>query len=82
MARESNQQFTFFLSALFYTAPREELFETIRPFFEPKLQPMHTFDQNSLIEILLRGHEDLSSLQNKGILSATIGFIRKTERFD
>ena len=72
----------FLLICPLYTAPREELFETIRPFFEPKLQPMHTFDQNSLIEILLRGHEDLSSLQNKGILSATIGFIRKTERFD
>ena len=48
---------------------------------EPKLT-VHTLDNNSLVEILLYGHDDLNSFQNKSLLNATIRYIQKTERFD
>ena len=80
MGTESTEHFLLICSL--FMAPREELLENFRPFIEPKLTPVHTLDNNSLIEILLYGHDDLSSFENKGLLNETIKYIQKTERFD
>ena len=71
----------FLLKCPLFTAPRKKLFETADLFIEGKLSRMHTLENSSLIEILLYGHESLNPYQNKGVLNATIDYIRKTERF-
>ena len=72
----------FLLKCPSYTEPRKELLTTINSVIELKIQSVHAFDNISLIEILLYGHENLNPSQNKGILSATIDYIQKTERFN
>ena len=72
----------FLLKCPLYTEPRKDLFLTTNSFIEPKLQSLHALDNTSLIEIILYGHKSLNPSQNKGLLSATIDYIRKTERFN
>ena len=61
--------------------PRKDLFQIANHIIEPKIQSLRTLDDTSLIEILLYGHKSLNPSQNKSLLSATIEYIRNTERF-
>ena len=66
----------FLLKCPSYAKPRQDLFSTINSYIEPNHQSVH-----DLVDTFLYGHKTLNPAQNKRILSATIEYVRKTERF-
>ena len=42
---------------------------------------MRFLDDNSLLELLLYGHNEFNFDENRIVIKATIGYIRKTSRF-
>ena len=72
----------FLLKCPSFMEPRKDLLQITNLLVEPKIQSLHTLDNTCLTEILLYGHKSLNPSQNKSLLSATIDYICKTERFN
>ena len=71
----------FLLICPLFTRQREELFSTINPVLNSKLQNFSSLENTAKIQTLLYGHEQLDCVENKLILTATVAFICATERF-
>ena len=72
---ESTLHFLF-LCPLF-KIPREKLFETI----DPILKNLNIVPDNAFLsKFLLYGNENLTPLQNRSILQATLEYIQNTKR--
>ena len=70
----------FLLSCPLFTRQRENLFLTINPVLNVKIQNFDSLANAAKTQILLYGNEHLNILENKLILNATIEYIRSTER--
>ena len=70
----------FLLVCPLFTRQRENLFLTINPVLNVKIQNFVSLGNAAKTQILLYGNEHLNCLENKLILNATIEYIRCTER--
>lgn len=64
-----------------FTGQRDHLLSTVSPVLNFKIENFDSLDNAVKTQILLYGNEQLSFLDNKLVLNATIDFIRSTGRF-
>ena len=64
-----------------FTGQRDHLLSTVSPVLNSKIENFDSLDNAVKTQILLYGNEQLSFLDNKLVLNATIDFIRSTGRF-